>query len=383
MSRNSVHLLEPPRLFAHYAARRLRPLWSTWLSAIGCASMAIAFNPLAGFLHSQDAIPVAKENSVGMQFVRLAAGEYMRGFDESNHGEHRFKMQHRFSNSQSFADEMRAHRVVLTRPFEMSRTEVTVGQFAAFTDSTGYTTDAERGGGALGCFPDEKNYVDRFHKSAEVTWKSPGFPQTDQHPVVGVSWNDARAFCGWLSKKEGVTYRLPSEAEWEYACRSGQSTWYSWGEDPDEAYVHANVADGALEAAQPDTTRYQRAVGLAEKDGDGVVFTAAVASYRPNPWGLYDMHGNVWEWCQDLWQADLYRQYFDGVPRPQWGEVLVSDPLLDEKTDQHRYGDWRVIRGGAWTCAPAAVRCSIRTFAEKADSAVYTGFRVVRDVEQN
>jgi formylglycine-generating enzyme len=340
------------------------------------ALMTALFPVLAAI--ADDATPAAA-NSLGMKFVRVPAGEYQRGFETSDRREHRFHIAHQYSNRQIFRYETPAHRVAITKPFDIGVTEVTVGQFGEFVDATNYKTDAERNGGALGCFPDEKDYVDRFHKSADITWKSPGFEQSEAHPVVAVSWNDAQSFCEWLSKKEDARYRLPGEAEWEYACRANQKSWYSWGEDPNSAYTHANVADGALEAAQPDTTRFQRAVRLRADEGDSAVFTATAASYKPNPWGLHDMHGNVWEWCQDRWSADLYKQYFDGVPRKDWPKVFVRDPLFLEKTDQHEYGDWRTIRGGAWTCAPAAVRCSIRTFAEATDATVYTGFRVVRE----
>ncbi len=319
-------------------------------------------------------------NSLEMVFAVIPAGDYLRGFDTANRRERDFDIIHQYSNKQNFKNETPAHRTVITQPFALGVTEVTVGQFRAFVRATGYQTDAERNGGALGCFPDEKNYVDRFRKAPEITWKTPGFTQSDAHPVVCVSWNDAQEFCGWLSKKERATYRLPSEAEWEYACRAARSTWYSWGESPDEAYRHANVADGALEAAQPQTTQFQRAVRLGADDGDGAVFTAKVASFRPNPWGLYDLHGNAWEWCQDRWSANVYEQYFTGVPRQERANVAVRDPLFVEETDQHKYGDWRSMRGGAWTCAPAAVRASIRTFAEAADASVYTGFRVVREM---
>ena len=327
-----------------------------------------------------DASKKLTTNTIGMRFVQIEPGEFTRGFDTSNQRERRFALVHQYSNSQNFKNESPSHRVAITRGFEIATTEATVGQFRQFVDATGYKTDAEKNGGALGCFPDENDYVDRFHKSSEITWRTPGFEQTDEHPVVCVSWTDANAFCKWLSKKDGQNYRLPSEAEWEYACRAGQKTWYSWGEDPDLAYEHANVADGALEAAQPKTTQFQRAVRLGADEGDGVVFTAKVGSFKPNPWGLFDMHGNVWEWCQDRWAADRYDRHFDGVPRQQRGDVVVTDPLFLDETDQHKYGDWRLMRGGGWTCAPAAVRCSIRTFAEAADSAVYTGFRIVREI---
>ena len=321
----------------------------------------------------------AAGNSIGMRFVRVSAGEYVRGFDTANRRDRQFHIAHQYSNRQNFKNETPSHRVILSKSFDIAATEVTVGQFRKFVDATGYRTDAEKNGGALGSFPEERDYVDRFHKAPEITWKSPGFKQSDDHPVVAVSWNDAQKFCEWLSEKENAKYRLPSEAEWEYACRAGQPTWYSWGEDPDAAYEHANVADGALEAAQPKTTRFQRAVRLGADEGDGAVFTAKVASYKPNLWGLHDTHGNAWEWCQDRWSADRYERFFDGVPRQERDSVVVRDPLFAEETDQHKYGDWRVMRGGAWTCAPAAVRSSIRTFAEAADAAVYTGFRVVRE----
>lgn len=331
---------------------------------------------------AQDVIEVSgRAQQAGLELIALEPGTYRRGFDRHDHREHRFHMAHPFSNRQEFRDESKSHLVELTRPFAIGRTEVTVGQFRRFVDATGYVTDAERNGGGLGCFPDQEDYVDRFHKDPAITWRTPGFEQGDQHPVVAVSWKDATAFCRWLNDDQDSAFhfRLPSEAEWEYACRAGTTSWYSWGEDPDQAYAHANVADAALETAQPGTTRYQRAVKLKSGEGDGVVFTAKVGQYRPNAWGLFDMHGNVWEWCQDRWSANVYNRYFDGVDRRQWRQVKVTDPLFEEATDQHRYGDWRVLRGGGWTCAPAAVRSSIRTFAEAADATVYTGFRVVAE----
>ena len=319
-----------------------------------------------------------RSNALGMNFVPVTPGKYRRGFDESQQRGNAFHLAHPYSNRQNFEFDSPSHLVVISKPFEMQTTEVTVAQFRAFVDSTGYRTDAERNGGALGFFPDERDYVDRFHRDPQITWRTPGFEQSDTHPVVAVSHNDATEFCRWLSEKDGSTYRLPSEAEWEFACRAGQSTWYSWGTDPDDAYQHANVADGALESAHPNTTRYQRAVRLNAEEGDGVVYTAKTGQYRPNSWGLYDMHGNVWEWCLDRWSGDLYRRYLDDVAWPKRSEFTVHDPVMLDKTDQHAWGDWRSMRGGAWTCAPASVRCSIRTFAEASDATVYTGFRVVR-----
>ena len=323
-------------------------------------------------------IAFGESNSIGMDFVKIEPGVYQRGFVDGDEA-HEFQLTHLYSLKQSTKPETPRHRVEITKGFSIAKTEVTVGQFKAFVSATKYVTTAEKSGGALGWFPEEKNYVDRFHLDPAITWKTPGFEQSDDHPVVCVSWQDAVAFCGWLSKKEGKTYRLPTEAEWEFACRAGTDTWYSWGKNPDDAYRHGNVADGALESAFPNTTRFQRALKLGAKQGDGAVFTAKTGKFQPNPWELHDMHGNVWEWCQDRWKSDLYETYFQGVPRTERNAVVVKDPLFEEKTSQHEYGDWRVMRGGAWTCAPAAVRSSIRTFAEAGDASVYTGFRVVLD----
>ncbi len=357
--------------------KRYRQNDSLHASVVLILCMGIATAPC---IAAEQAAMPAEHNTLGMDFVRISAGEYSRGFDTDNKREHRFHLAHQFSNRQGFKSERPAHRVAITKPFDLAISEVTVAQFRTFVEATSYVTDAEQHGGALGCFPDETNYVDRFHRAPQITWRSPGFPQGDKHPVVAISWNDAQAFCRWLSEREDVRYRLPSEAEWEYACRAGTRTWYSWGEDPDAAYRHGNVADGALEAAQPDTTRFQRAVKLAATDGDGSVYTAKTMSFLPNPWGLFDMHGNVWEWCQDRWSEDVYERFFDGIPRQERDQLVVRDPLFETETDQHKYGDWRVMRGGAWTCAPASVRCSIRTFAEAGDASVYTGFRVVREI---
>ena len=317
-----------------------------------------------------------------LTFVSIPAGEYVRGF---GHNDREFQRAHLYSTSQQFRSEQPKHRVKLTRPFELSTTEVTVGQFHEFVEATGHVTDAEKNDtGALGFFPDpeNRNYVERFRTDPALTWKTPGFLQGDEHPVVCVSLRDAEAFCAWLSKKSRRTCRLPTEAEWEYACRAGKETWYSWGKDPDQAYAHANVADGTLESAHPGTTSFQRAVKLGKNEGDGAIYTAKVASYHPNPWGLFDMHGNVWEWCRDKYQEDRYERLLDGVERRDRETFTMTDPVGPETTDQHEYGDWRVTRGGSWFTAPAYTRCSIRGYAEASEAACYTGFRVLREVEE-
>ncbi len=320
-------------------------------------------------------------NSIGMQFKHIPAGEFIQGFDNSNRREHQFDLAHLYSNAQNLNFERPAHRVEITNDFMVGIHEVRVRDFRKFVAATGYVTEAEQGAGGFGFFSMEKDYVDRFQKKSHVTWQSPGFDQTEQHPVVVISWNDAKAFCEWLSQKENALYRLPTESEWEYACRAGTTTWYSWGTDPDLAYTTANVADATLEALAEGSARYQRALKLKAEDGDGFALTAPVGSFIPNSWGLFDMHGNVWEWCEDRWDEEAYEKRLEGLPHYKWKERLLKDPLNRDKTAQHDFGDWRVIRGGGWTCAPASCRTTIRTYAEASDAAVYTGFRIVKEIK--
>ena len=128
------------------------------------------------------------------------------------------------------------HEVEITQPFYMGQTDVTVGQFRQFVKATGYKTQAEREGGAVAVSRMENSKMD-----ANTNWLNPGFDQTDDHPVVCVSWNDAVEFCNWLSKQEGKTYRLPTEAEWEYSCRAGSKGRWSFGDDEGELWDYARV----------------------------------------------------------------------------------------------------------------------------------------------
>ena len=166
--------------------------------------------------------------------------------------------------------------------------------------------------------------------------------------MVEVSWNDATAFCAWLSKKEGKTYELPTEAEWEYACRAGTTTHFWCGDTDASLKGNANLGDAALKMKSP---------GLSVAVGwdDGYAFTSPVGSFHKNPWDLYDMHGNVWQWC-----ADGYGPYQEGY---------VKDPNRKDSVNI------RVLRGGSWCNAPC--RSAFRARSDPAHGRDIYGFRVV------
>ena len=281
-------------------------------------------------------------NSIGMKLTLIPAGEFLMGSDESD--------------PDAFDDEFldkaggktQKHRVRITRPFYLGVTEVTRGQFRRFVDEAGYQTEAEKDGkGGWGWNEATK----KFEQNPKFTWQNAGFEQTDDHPVVNVSWNDAQAFVGWLSRKEGKTYRLPTEAEWEYACRAGTTTRYCFGDDPEGLAAFGNIADATAKEKFPDWT-------WAIAARDGYVYTAPVGRYQPNAWGLFDMHGNVWEWCSDGYAADYYKQ--SPVDDPP-GAVQASD---------------RVIRGGSWGNRPRGARSANRNGYEPEIRDNDLGFRL-------
>jgi formylglycine-generating enzyme required for sulfatase activity len=257
-------------------------------------------------------------NSLGMSLVLLPAGEFLMGSPKND--------------ADSRPDERPAHRVTLTRPFSIGAHEVTVGQFRAFVAASGYRTDAEtdgKGGGILDAVLGEKVF------DMKLNWRNPGFPnrQADDEPVVQVSWNDAVAFCAWLSKQEGRPYRLPTEAEWEYACRAGTTTRWASGDSPDLLEAIAWTPRSGVSAPQP------------------------VGRKAPNAFGLFDMHGNVWEWC-----LELYGPY---------GPAPETDP------QGPAVGTQRVLRGGAWDRKKLRRTTSTYRSPDAPDGRFFTyGFRV-------
>lgn len=314
-------------------------------------------------------------NSIGIKLRLLDAGRYERGDRDLSPG---FSKDHAPFDNQ---DVQPRHPVVLTKPFYLATTEVTLGQFRQFKQETGHKTSAEATElGAVGWDPrppaNNPRAVSTFRDGGGFSWNNPGFEQADNHPVCGVSFTDAKVFCAWLSAKEGKTYRLPTEAEWEYAARAGTETYFAFG----DAYRgtiqrFANIGNVELERAFPDRVRRQWVIDIERDPADKHVFTAPVGSYEPNPWGLFDMYGNVWEWCEDRYLDTAYAPYTSSGY--QQVRKRAIDPLNQEKWSNS--GDWRVIRGGSWFNAPIQCRSSVRGYFEATDAACYVGFRVALD----
>jgi len=251
-------------------------------------------------------------HGVPLEFVRVPAGEFMMGREEGS-------------------IEKPVHKVRIGYDFEMGCTEVTVAQFRAFVDATSYATDAEKDG-----VSSAKESDLTWEKEIGMDWSNPPFRQSDDEPVVCVSWYDAMAFCHWLSAETGQEIRLPSEAEWEYACRAGTTGAYA-GQVSTMGWYQYNAGNR----------------------------THRVAQRQPNAWGLYDMHGNAWEWCLDFFTTSYEGAPTDGSPR--WDLSPASDV---------------VSRGGSFRNPPGWLGSAIRMGSSLDCSNYNNGFRLARAVEQ-
>ena len=212
--------------------------------------------------------------------------------------------------------------------FALGRFEVAVGEFAAFMDQTRHLVFT---GNCRTAF---------WVLNSKLDWRNPGFAQTGRHPVVCVSRSDAIAYVDWLRRKTGKAYRLPSEAEWEYAARAGAETSRPWGDSAADACRHANVAGYPC--------------------SHGFTAAAPIGSFAPNRFGVYDMIGNVWEFLEDCWNETLAGMPKNGRAR--------------------RDGDciYRVQRGGAWHGDAWQARSATRWLGTHGAQAVILGFRVAR-----
>jgi formylglycine-generating enzyme required for sulfatase activity len=272
-------------------------------------------------------------NSVDMRLAPIPAGTFWMGSSTDDRA--------------AVADERPRHEVTITRLFQMGICEVTRGQFRTFVRATGYRTEAERGAGSYSIDRETGSFV----LNPDCTWQRASFAQAESHPVVCVSWNDAMAFCTWLSRKERKKYGLPTEAEWEHACRAGsRKRWHSGDMFEGLAEV-ANVADLTAHEVFP---QWRWTLRL----DDGYLFTGPVGSYHPNDWGLFDMHGNVAEWCADWYAAGYYG----------------TEENIDPKGPAQ--GEGRVVRGGAWSTPPRQSRAAARAWHPPDYRSDSVGFRV-------
>ncbi len=247
---------------------------------------------------------LGSHNNYGVEMVKIPGGTFQMGMALNR------------------ADEQPVHQVTI-RTFYLSRTEVNVGQFRTFVNATGYRTEAEQGDGSV-VFTGQK-----WEKRCDINWQQPGFNQNDQHPVTCVSWNDCQKFITWLNAQTGKCYRFPTEAEWEYAANGSNAT-----DIDSRAWFEGNAQNS----------------------------THPVGQKQPNGYGLYDMLGNVWEWCQD---------WYGSYP-----SVSQNDPTGPES------GLFRVNRGGAWYGANWS--CVTRRGKNTPDDRGHgLGFRLAADADFN
>ncbi|MCK6452125.1 MAG: formylglycine-generating enzyme family protein [Alphaproteobacteria bacterium] len=243
------------------------------------------------------------------------------------------------------------HRVTIGRAFALGKYEVTRAEFRQFVSETGHNTGDK-------CWLFVENEAERKWEFQERngSWRDPGFTQTDSDPVVCVSWGDAKAYVAWLSRKSGRTYRLPTEAEWEYAARAGSASARFWGDGREPACSYGNVRDLSMISAYNlgrDGDHYFRC-------SDGIANTAPVGQFQPNGFGLHDVLGNVWEWLEDCWNENYQGAPIDGTP---W---LTGDCSR------------RVGRGGSWINLPRFLRVGFRDWNGSGMRVTVTGFRVAR-----
>ena len=250
---------------------------------------------------------------IKMELVLVKAGEFEMG---SNDGR---------------GEEKPVHKVKLSRPYYLGKYEVTVAQFRTFAEAAKYKTEAEKSGSAF-AFKDAR-WVD----VKGINWRTPGFPQEETHPVCTITWHDAQEFLNWATKKTGRKIALPTEAQWEYACRAGSTSKFSAGEKESDL---------------------EQVGWIGKNSGQRTNLTG---QKKPNAWGLYDMHGNVWEWVQDHFSDKYYT------------EAQPVDPQGPAR------GSARVLRGGGWRVDPESCRSARRHRGNSADRSADVGFRVALD----
>lgn len=326
----------PPRAVAPFTRAHARQYQEAW----------------AQYLHTS----VEISGSLDQKLILIPPGEFLMGITDEQteaviHSAMRLGLTEEAARL-DFGDAQPQHRVILAQPYWMSATEVTVAQYKTFADTAKYQSVLER------LFAENPMAQEKRPIGSNNTWREFGSKFGKSSPVVAIAWNDAVAFCNWLSKREGFNpcystvtsevsaepiphqngYRLPTEAEWEFACRAGTATPHSagvsWKELADVAWFAQEWNSGP------------RGVGQG----------------HPNPFGVYDLHGNVFEWCQDRYD-------------PTWYERSpVKNP------DNQISGSLGVMRGGDWFYHDLSAHSSARTRSPRASASYHAGFRIVRSM---
>lgn len=276
----------------------------------------------------------------GPTMVVLPVGSFQMGSPDSEEGRRSY--------------EGPRHRVTFSNGFALSQTEVTVSQFREFVEATGYTTDAERAGSSS-VYSEDSGRVERRNG---IYWIHDfhGDRADADLPVIHVSWNDARAYADWLSEQTGQSYRLPSEAEWEYAVRGGTQTPYWWGTgSPGEEVENLTGEDDRSDAGR----QWNRSFN---DYGDDFWGPSPAGRFQVNPYGLLDIGGNVSEWVEDCWHDSYARAPTDGSA---W-----VNPGCER----------RVVRGGSWGSPPDRTRSAYRISGAPTTHTTQVGFRVIRDL---
>lgn len=265
------------------------------------------------------------DHGVSPEMVVVPAGEFMMGSPDDEPERESWQK----------GTESPLHKITIRRPLAVGRFSISRGQFAAFVKATNYNV-------APGAHVWNG---EAWTWDAKASWCEPGFPQDASHPVVCVSWEDATAYTVWLAELTSKPYRLLSETEWEYAARAGTSGPFWWGRSISTSEANYN---GNLCYAGGPIGEYRKS-------------TLPVHSFTANPWGLYNVHGNVWEGCDDIWHDD-----YSGAPDDGSAWTVAGD------------GKLRVTRGAAWHNHPAQLRSAFRMAVSSDDRGFDRGFRIAR-----
>ena len=307
--------------------------WLNFAASLGAAAAVAERDALAAIMTPQEVV-AAREQAAAWRPVPIR----FRDCDECPElvvvPAGSFEMGSPQSRARRYNNEGPVHRVEIGHPFAVGVYEVMRGEYSRFVSATGYSS-------ADSCLTLEGGKV---ALRSGRDWRNPGFRQTDKHPAVCVSWEDAKAYVRWLSEKTGKAYRLLSESEWEYAARAGTRTPFHTG---------GTISTKQANYREIYTYEFERKGWYREG-------TVAVGSFGANGFGLHDVHGNVREWVEDCWN-DSYR----GAPADgsAWGFGNCSD---------------RVLRGGSWGSDPKSLRSANRSRSVTGFRSIVAGFRVAR-----